>query len=197
MSGHFTISKLALVSIVSEFISGYPDPDNPPPPGPWDPVIRQALEKMRIRFGPRPEPWRVGSVAGRMDSLDWVLLNPQPLPPRIAYAAALAEQVIDNANSYFDMAEAMPSEVQGHLQEFAVNRLHAFMDDCGNGRIPKWPFPWPPRDEAPPDPLSPIEIMVMGVTFSNAGRSLANEHLRSVLQDVGSQMIDIAAGQMS
>jgi hypothetical protein len=197
MNSHFTISKTAFVSFVSEFIHGYPDPDNPPPPGPWDPVIHQALVKMRARFGPQPQPWRAGSVAGRMDSLDWVLLNPQPLPPRLVYAAALSEQVIDSANSYFDMAEAMPSEVQGQLQEFAVNRLHTFMDDCGNGRIPKWPFPWPPRDEAPSDPLGPVEMMVIGVTFFSAGRSLANEQLRSVLQDIGSRLIDMAAGQMS
>jgi hypothetical protein len=196
MNDHLNISKAALISIVSEFINGYPNPVDPQPPGPWDPVIRQALDKMRYGLWPRPEPWRVGPASGPLNSLDWVLLNPQPLPPRLAYAIALADEVIGSVHSFFDIAEGMPSETQGQLQEVAVSRIHAFMDDCGNGRIPRWPFPWPPRDSIPGDPLSPVEMLVIGVAFHNAGQLFVDDHLRSVFQDAGGRMMDMAADQM-
>jgi hypothetical protein len=32
------------------------DDDHPLPSGPWDPVIRKALERV-TPFGPHPEPW--------------------------------------------------------------------------------------------------------------------------------------------
>lgn len=51
-----TISREKFTTFVSALIEGYPNPDgDPQPPGPWDPYIRQAIEKV---FGPFPEPWR-------------------------------------------------------------------------------------------------------------------------------------------
>ncbi len=61
-------SRQALVSLLGQVISGYPDPENPQPPGPGDPVIRRALQRVQLVFGPQPEPWVQ------------VALNPQPLP---------------------------------------------------------------------------------------------------------------------
>jgi hypothetical protein len=65
------ISREKFVSFVSQMFggsSGYEDPDHPLKPGPWDPVIRKALERIQIFFGPRPEPWR--SVFGP-DPIPW------------------------------------------------------------------------------------------------------------------------------
>src|SRR2546425_9866235 len=48
-----------LLSVVREMISvtsGREDDEHPLPPGPWDPVIRIALESFSA-FGPTPEPW--------------------------------------------------------------------------------------------------------------------------------------------
>jgi hypothetical protein len=42
--------------------TGRPDDDHPLPPGPWDPVIRIALEQ--TRFGPHAEPWRSAGGVG-------------------------------------------------------------------------------------------------------------------------------------
>lgn len=37
---------------------GNPNPEDPGKPGPWDPVIRKLLARLRDRFGPHPDPWR-------------------------------------------------------------------------------------------------------------------------------------------
>lgn len=39
------IPRQTLVSFVRDLFGGYPNPDDPQPPGPWDPVIRVAIRK--------------------------------------------------------------------------------------------------------------------------------------------------------
>ncbi len=193
MSEQITIRKAALIAIFTEFLQGYPDPDDADPIGPWGPIIYETLERMRYRMGPFPEPWRVGIGQNRFAS---VMLNPQPLPPRLAYVAVLAEQLAKSVGNMYEMSEAMPSDFQGYLMEAARGRLHTFMDDCGNGRIPKWPFPWPPRDDSTFDPLGPVEMMTIGVTLYNASRRYANDDFRAILQETADQLINMAAEQM-
>ena len=48
----------ALVRALTGNARGREDDEKPLPPGPWDPVIRVALERIAV-FGPRPEPWQV------------------------------------------------------------------------------------------------------------------------------------------
>lgn len=47
---------LAIVRAVIGGSAGREDDEHPLPPGPWDPVIRVALERNFV-FGPHPEPW--------------------------------------------------------------------------------------------------------------------------------------------
>lgn len=54
------ITQEQLVAYVRAMIGGSrgrEDDQHPLPPGPWDPVIRVALEQIRI-FSPRPERWK-------------------------------------------------------------------------------------------------------------------------------------------
>src|SRR5262245_42534323 len=88
------ISRKQLVSLAGGFLGGYPNPDGDSPPGPWDPYIRRALQRVQV-FGPVPDPWRA------------VALNPQPLPPRSALAVAIAEEVVDRAQSMQEIADAI------------------------------------------------------------------------------------------
>lgn len=58
------ISQEQLLTLVRTMIGGSvgrEDDQNPLPPGPWDPVIRVALESVTV-FGPRPEPWNAFSL---------------------------------------------------------------------------------------------------------------------------------------
>ena len=65
---------------------GREDDEHPLPPGPWDPVIRVALDRVSA-FGPRPEPW---NLAGRV-GLDRIgALGPWPVPWEVFFASILA-----------------------------------------------------------------------------------------------------------
>lgn len=49
-----------LLTVVREMVygrHGREDDEHPAPPGPWDPVIREALKPL-LAFGPQPDPWR-------------------------------------------------------------------------------------------------------------------------------------------
>ena len=51
------ISREKFSSFVSGLLEGYPNPEGEPqPPAPWDPLIRQAFEKV---FGPVSGTWRM------------------------------------------------------------------------------------------------------------------------------------------
>jgi hypothetical protein len=87
-SAHITSEKLlAFVRAMIGTRVGREDDEHPLPPGPWDPLIRAALERISV-FGPHPEPWRVlgpgipwrtpGSVFG-----------PRPEPWQVALASIL------------------------------------------------------------------------------------------------------------
>ena len=65
---------------------GREDDENPLPPGPWDPIIRSALEQIHA-FGPRPEPWR--AFADQAVRSQPALGN--PVPWRLALASLLAK----------------------------------------------------------------------------------------------------------
>jgi hypothetical protein len=178
MADEIRIPHKAFVSLVSLLTSAYPNPEDDNPPGPWDPVIRKVLTRIS-RFGPQPEPW---VLAG---------LNPQPLPPRAAIAAALAQEVVDSLGSLQVLAEALPQEGQRAVR----NHLARFIDDCGNGRIPfPWPWPWPPiRKERE---LGPVELVVIGAQLANAARGFADSSLQKDLEEGGARLIEMGVSQM-
>ncbi len=122
-----SISRQALVSLIGQVIFGRPSDDDPRPPGPADPVIFRALQKTlwvlgipipwraQTAFGPQPEPWVQ------------VALNPQPLPPRTLFFAAIAQEVIERASLIQETADALTSQgerqgiiiVGGYVSRFA------------------------------------------------------------------------------
>ena len=83
-TGHesLNINKENLLSFVREMIgsgkSGREDDENPLPPGPWDPVIRAALQRI-IVFGPDPIPWRVFGLFPQPWRVT-EMLGPEPIP---------------------------------------------------------------------------------------------------------------------
>ena len=118
-SFHTHPSQQKLLALVRAMIGGSrgrEDDEHPLPPGPWDPVIRVALERIGF-FGPQPEPWRVLDRSARLffagilarhpeisDAIggghsfgDEVALNPQPLPPRYAFLMSVAQALISRA----------------------------------------------------------------------------------------------------
>jgi len=201
------ISRRSFTSLVSQLTGGYPnDFDDTQPPGPWDPIIRQALERMR-EFGPFPDPWRTSgpfpepwrTPASALDRLSRVALNPQPLPPRVAWATALAHQIIDRTNLLHDLIGIVAEEDRANAEQMASLYLSQFVEDCGNGRIPPWPVPWPlsgPEHNGEQEAMGMLEMVVMGVQFANAAGTVANERLRHDFARAGDRLIDAGLEHM-
>jgi hypothetical protein len=128
-----------------------------------------------------------------------VALNPQPLPPKAAFAVALAQEVVDRAMLMQEVADALP-QGGGERGIIIVGGLVSrFIDDCGNDRIwKKRPFPPPPpppyRDVG--DKLSPIELLSMAAVFEQGARSAANEQVRQKFAEAGTRLGEMAAGRM-
>lgn len=88
-SSHISQAKLlALVRAMIGGSRGREDDEHPLPPGPWDPVIRVALERILL-FGPQPEPWRmIEWVLGY--PVPWRVFSPRPEPWKVIFASFLA-----------------------------------------------------------------------------------------------------------
>ena len=67
---------LAAVRAVASRTQGREDDDHPLPPGPWDPVIRTALERV-ISFGPLPDPWVRSSELAKLILTLIIKLRPE------------------------------------------------------------------------------------------------------------------------
>src|SRR5262245_21560085 len=116
MAENVSMSRKGFISLLSELMGSYPNPDDATPPGPWDPVIRKALDRIRWASGPQPDPWV------------WVALNPQPLPPRFAFATAIAREMIDQISTLKDTPHASAAATFDERSS-AANRLFQFIDD--------------------------------------------------------------------
>jgi hypothetical protein len=190
------ISGRKLVELVSQMTggtSGNPDPDNPTPAGPWDPYIRKALIRMGLISGPVPDPWE--TVFGPSPQ-PWsrVALNPQPLPPRVALAALIAQEVVDRASLVQEIADALGSaeQSQGTIGGGLVSR---FIDDCGNDLLwRKRPFP-PPKGDAD-NLLTVLELVVMGMQFEQNAFATTNEQLQQEFRSAGARLAEMGRARL-
>ena len=176
------LSRHKLVSMVSQLVNDYPNPDDPQPPGPWDPVIRKAYERAALR----------GRAHFKFNSWDYVALNPQPLPPRVLFSQALADEVIDRVVFMQDIADGMRANGGDRSIIIVSGMISKFVDDLCPDR-PKIPFPkkkgpWPPEPD--PDPRwQGLELLVIGIQFQKASRTIANEGLKQNLARAAEKII--------
>lgn len=179
MNDTLQISSRTLAILFGQLTGrGNPNPDDPLPGGPWGPVVRNALERLAVRVAPHPEPW---IEAG---------LNPQPLPPRAAFAVALAQAVIDRAALMQDVADGMANEGQQRGIIIVSGYLSRFIDDCGNDRV-SHAIPWPrPR---PPHPASfgMLELVLMGAEFERHAQQLDQSTLAQEFRHVGVALTEL------
>jgi hypothetical protein len=85
------VSQEKLLAFVRTMIGGSrgcEDDEHPLPPGPWDPVIRVALEQVNV-VGPRPEPWKVFGPGVPWRKIEAVV-GPHPEPWKVIFASILA-----------------------------------------------------------------------------------------------------------
>ena len=193
MSDTITVSRKALASILSSYIGGYPNPEGDPlPPGPWDPVIRGAFNQFVWQLGPLPDPW----VVGIQNPVSQVALNPQPLPPRLAYTTLLAQEIINSITNLQSMAEVLPEDAQARIGEIANRKLQLFFDDYCGTPPRKSPFPWPRPSDGVVDGFNPLELMVIGTQLETAATLLSNEELYQALSILGTKLTDHGLAQL-
>ena len=192
MNDSITISHKALMAILNSFIGGYPDPDNSLPPGPVDPIIRRTFDRVRYQLAPQPEPW----LASLPNPSIQVALNPQPLPPRLAYTTVLAQEIINSITNLQDIADTLPEDAQARVGEVANRRLQVFLDEYCGTTPPKSPFPGPRPRNGVVQGFNSLELVVLGTQFEAAATTLMNEGLQQALSTAGTKLIEQGTAQL-
>src|SRR5688572_4467482 len=171
------ISRDKLLAFVRTIIGPRQGPEEgtqPTPPTPWDPVVREALERIGTR----------------------VALNPQPLPPRYAFMVAVAQTVISRAQLLQELAEAMPRQGAQNEGIDVGGYTSRLTDDlCGTGFRLRYPFPGP-RPQWFASELDGIDLMVMATQFEDAAREAFNPHVRQNLAEVSAKLAEAGCSKV-
>jgi hypothetical protein len=192
-----TISHQALLSTLWQLIGGCPNRDNSDPPGPWDPMIRRALQYSLWVLGPRLDPWRwQNAVGSKTYPLIQAEINPQPLPPRALLFATIAREVADRAMVMQETADA----IQGHGEQQRIvvigDYVSKFVDDiCGDDFHVQWPFPVP-RLCWLPEEVRGIDLTVAGVQFQRTASETCNGQLAQVFAEAGKRLPKIGLSRL-
>lgn len=184
-----------------------------PRPEPWRSVFGPSPEPWRSIFGPQPEPWRselhvsqiiLGIIAARHpeifdviggDRFNRAALNPQPLPPRAAFLAAFAEEVIDRVSLMQEVADAMNQTGEERGIIIVGGKLSEFVDElCGNNFKVRIPFPKPKHGED--KLLSGLELLTAGAVFEQNAATVTHEGLRRELRNAGARLIETGIARM-
>jgi hypothetical protein len=201
---------------------GRQDDEHPLPPGPWDPVVRLALDKVQAFgqraqhmrsyqavYGPQPEPWKaqlahilahhpeaLDAIGGGHGFGDEVSLNPQPLPPRYAFLTAVVQTLVSRAELLQEVSDAMArkGEQQGII--IVGGYISRFSDDfCGTGFRLRWPLPGP-RSNWFAQELDSIDLAVMATQFEDAAKQTASQDLRRSLAGASSRFAEAGLSRL-
>ncbi|MCI0736508.1 MAG: hypothetical protein L0Y50_09605 [Beijerinckiaceae bacterium] len=192
-----TISQQALLLSIWQLVGGYPDPGKSNPPGPWDTLIRRALQRSFLAFGPHTDAWR-GQWGSGPGPDPWIQaeLNPQPLPPRAMVYAALAQEIAERALVMQETADAIMGQGEEHGIIVVGGYISKFVEDlCGNGFRMPWPFP-PPRPWWLPEEVSGLDLVVAGVQFQKTASGTFNCQLKQVFAEAGARLLQAGLSRL-
>lgn len=197
------LSARALTALVSQLTTGYPDSGPEEIPGPLDPYIRRALERMAVGAGASGNLWRIiaekhpeiWDVIGG-DPQARVSLNPQPLPPRSAFVACIILEFTERMTLVAEIADLIPRPggergiiiVGGHVAKF-VDEI------CVNGLHIRWPLPWPAPNWYS-DTLSGTDLIVMGTQFQQSAAMAMDRDLGRTFADAAHALLEAGAARL-
>ena len=117
-------------------------------------------------------------------------VNPPLLPPRAAFAVALARAVIDRAGLMQDVAEGLARENQQRGIIIVSGYLSRFIDDCGSDRLPRGiPLAGPrPHDGAR---VGMLDLLLMGAEFERHAQQLDLAALAQEFRHVGVALTEL------
>lgn len=175
------LSKQKFTVAISELIRAYlPNPEDPDPaPWPWRVLIRKAFEKV---------------LAAYSTKVSLVALNPQPLPPKVLFSIALAEEVIERAYLLQEMASGFGNGSEELGGNIAGGYIKRFTDELcppySKIRFPKRPVPpWPPE---PHPEWEGLELAVIGAVFQNEARFNGDGPLQTTFLEAAEKIQDAA-----
>ena len=200
------LSARALAALVSQLTTGYPqraEEGLEASPGPLDPYIRRALERSVLGSAAGTTAWR--SIAEKHPEI-WdviggdpgaqVALNPQPLPPRSAFLAAVIQEFAERMTDVALLADLIPRPGGEASIIIVGGHVAKFVDDiCGNGLRVRWPLPWPP----PPwfsESLSGADLIVMGTQFQQAAVVAMDRDLGRTFADAAHALLEAGAARL-
>lgn len=223
------ISREKLLAFVRAMIGGSrgrEDDERPLPPGPWDPVIRVALERIYV-FGPQPESWFGPGVPWTLESV----FGPKPEPWKVVFQSILARHpemfgVIGGGHSFGEevalnpqplpprfvflvaVAQAVISRAE-LLQEIADatkgeqqgiiivgGYISRFSDDWCGNGF-RLKWPFPgPRPHWFTNELDGIDLVVMATQFEQAAKEAFSPDLRQNLADASAKFVEGGLSKM-
>ncbi len=93
-----------------------------PTPYPWRPIMDE-IARLLERYGPQPLPWRyhlLSEIADVLARYSYGMLNPQPLPPRVAAFPGVREPAHPMAAMQPDMSRQLLAELALILQRYGL-----------------------------------------------------------------------------
>jgi len=139
-----------------------------------------------------PEIWDV--IGG--DPLSAVALNPQPLPPRSAFLAALILEVTERMTDVCELADLIPRPGGERGNILVAGHIAKFVDDiCGNGMRIRWPYPWPSPHWFS-DSLSGADLIVMGTQFQQCAAIAMDRDLARTFADAAHALLEAGAARL-
>lgn len=216
-----SVTQEQLLSFVHALLGtdcGREDDDHPLPPGPWDPVVRAALETVFV-FGPRPEPWEKSDAIFGLKPEPWKLafhalakrylaifdvfedgdnfgsdraLNPQPLPPRFIFMKSLAQTVVYRAQLLQELSDATRREGEERSIIIVSGYLARFAADyCGSEGKLRYPFAGP-RPHWFSSEINAVDRLILAAQFEQASRETFHPELRNDLGDASTKLTEAA-----
>jgi hypothetical protein len=198
------LSARALGALVSQLTTGFPKNDGPEEaPGPLDPYLRPALERSVLGAGAGTHLWRViaqkhpeiWDVIGG-DPSSQLALNPQPLPPRSAFLAAVIQEFTEQMADVVLIADLIPRPGGERGIIIVGGHVAKFVDDiCGNGFKVRWPLPWPAPNWFS-DVLSGADLIVMGTQFQQAAVISMDRELGRTFADAAHALLEAGSARL-
>jgi hypothetical protein len=202
------LSARALTALVSHLTTGCPNPEGPDDArGPMGPYMRRALERVALNTGTgtaggmqwwsliaekHPEIWNVigGHPAGQSS------LNPQPLPPRSAFLAAVVLEFTERMTLVAEIADLIPRPGGDRGIIIVGGHVAKFVDEvCAPGFHLRWPLPW----AAPgwfPHALGGADLIVMGTQFQQSAAIAMDRDLGRTFADAAHALLEAGAATL-
>ena len=197
------LSARALSALVSQLTVGHANQGPEDTPGPLDPYIRNALERTAMGSGAGTNLWRViaekhpeiWDVIGG-DPQSRVTLNPQPLPPRSAFLAAIILEFTERMTLVAEIADLIPRPGGERGIIIVGGHVARFVDDiCVSSLHIRWPLPW----AAPPwfsDSLNGADLIVLGTQFQQSAAIAMDRDLGRTFADAAHALREAGAARL-